>query len=183
MFGIERIHIVNDLNIGRDFAERIDNSKKSESLFNSIYHSLLPISEGEGITEVNKTDLLATYDYREGIDVILTLENNARLTLQEKCLTTTFNTVTFETEKNSGVLGNYYTCTAQLYFVGYVNPDYTECLRYCLIDLARYKMIHAQGKIPCGYRQNQVGNHRQKFMYTEFKDIPQECIIAIKFGI
>lgn len=183
MFGIERIHIVNDQNIGRDFAERVDNSKKSELLFNNLYRSILPIRDGDGITEVNKDDLLATYDYREGIDVILTLADNARLTLQEKCLTTSFNTVTFETEKNSGLLGNYYTCTAQLYFVGYVNHDYTECLRYCLIDLARYKMLHAQGKIPCRYNQNQVASHRQKFMYTEFNNIPQDCIIAINHGL
>lgn len=179
MSGITRIHIEDEIgNYSLSFQKRTQISRNSINLFNNIYRQLLPLEDGEDVQYVRKDELMGRYDSMEGIDVILNLKNNVRLTLQEKCLTTRFNTVTFETQKNSETLGSYYTCTAQLYFVGYVNEDFTQCLRYCLLDFARFKIMYAQGNILCHHNQNNRDGNRQKFMYCDISCLPSECVIA-----
>lgn len=150
-------------------------SEQAAPATSEIYRSILPLMEGEIQTTVNKEDIKGRYDHQEGIDIILTLVDGTRLTLQEKVLTKRFRTVTFE-EKNgyTNAEGAWYKCTAQLYFCCDVDEQY-QIESYCLIDLLRLRICSVNGLLPWKYN---VGHGRaNEFRYLKYDEIPDECII------
>lgn len=176
MSGIERIKI-------NEFSSYLNKrSAKAEScskLIDDIYRQCLPLAHGSEHKFVGKADIGAMYDMIEGIDVILTLTDGSRVTLQEKVLFTTFRTATFEIKKSSGNPGAWFYCTAQLYFVGYVSPDTGQVASYVLIDLARLKIEHNRNTLKWQYRKNNKEGRKEEFMFIKFDDIPTSCIISI----
>jgi hypothetical protein len=174
IYGIERIQI----NCNSDFLhERLLKSAQYYEQLDSIYREILPLHDGSIITDVTKDDIKGRYDAVEGIDIILTLLDGSRLTLQEKLLFKGFYTVTFETKKHSGKLGAWYYCTSQLYFCAEIQDDII--VAYVLLDLLRVKLLSNGARINWRYNR---GSHRsnEEFKYVNFKDIPEECIIARK---
>lgn len=172
MVGIERIKIISDNDFLR---ERSNRANEYIRPINDIYRSILPLADGETETQTTLEELRGRYDANEGIDIILTLRDGSKITLQEKCLFKGFNTVTFETIKNSGKKGAWYYCTAQLYFCAEAREGRIE--KYVLIDLAKLKILSNQYKLPW---QHKVGNTRshEGFMFMKFTDIPEECLLA-----
>ena len=176
MFGIDRIEIID---IAGSIAERVEQSKKYQQLINSIYRDILPLYEGENIRQVYLKDHEASYDYQEGIDVILRLKDGSKLTLQEKFLfDENYRTATFETYKNSGKDGGWFYGTSQLYFVAKIINGVV--VSYVLSDFALLKIYSNKYDLPWGYREGKVRD-KTKFKFIELTDIPKECLIAYKF--
>jgi len=177
MSGIERIKIISDDN-NLYLRERSNKANEYIIPLNNIYREILPLADGEIVTEIKKEELKGRYDANEGIDIILTLRDGSRITLQEKCLFRGFNTATFETSKNSGKLGAWFYCTAQLYFCAEASDG--QILSYVLIDLARLKILSNFESLPW---RHQVGKTRsgEGFMFMKFADLPSECVISRKY--
>lgn len=174
MFGIERIKITSSSDY---LKKRNDQASEYIEVINNIYRDILPIAPGETTTEVTKEELKGRYDAIEGIDIILTLKDGSRVTLQEKCLFKGFHTVTFETVKNSGKKGAWFYCTSQLYFCA--EAEEGKIVSYVLVDLAKLKILSNTSSLPW---QHRVGIHRsgEGFMFMKFEHIPEECLIARK---
>jgi hypothetical protein len=172
MAGIERIEIIGTSNYLKE-RKQIGNDAIPD--LNSLYRNILPLADDDIITECTKDQAKSRYDYIEGIDVILTLKDKSRITLQEKVLTTVFSTVTFEERKANGDLGGWYYTTAQLYMCAYITNN--AITRYCLIDLVRLKLASNTIDLKWHYQNN---FHRaETFRYIYFKDIPNDCIIKM----
>lgn len=172
MAGIERIEILGTSNY---LKERKQIGDAAIPDLNSIYRNILPLDDDDIITECTKDEAKSRYDYIEGIDVILTLKDKSRITLQEKVLTTDFNTVTFEQLKANGKLGGWFYTTAQLYMCAYRTNN--AIARYCLIDLVRLKLASNTIDLKWHYQNNIYRD--ETFRYIYFKDIPNECIISM----
>lgn len=176
MQGIERIIIVNnEISANNAFAKCLKISQEAAPATSRIYRSLLPLMDGEIDTTVDKESVKGRYDHQEGIDVILTLIDGTRLTLQEKVLTKGFRTVTFE-EKNgfNNAEGAWYKCTAQLYFCCDVDLQY-QIESYCLIDMLQLRIHSVNGGLP--WKFNVGHNRANEFRYLKYDEIPNECII------
>jgi len=175
MQGIERIKIIDkDRKSGKNdsFMTNLHISEQAAPATSSMYRSILPLMDGEIQTAVDKEDIKGRYDYQEGIDIILTLIDGTRLTLQEKVLTRDFRTVTFEERKGSNnALGAWYKCTAQLYFCCDVNQEY-QIESYCLIDLLRLRLCSVHAMLPWHFNKGE-----NEFRYLKYDEIPEECII------
>jgi hypothetical protein len=176
MPGIERIKITE---FSSYLNERSAKAESCNKVIDDIYKQCLPLQSGSQYKYACKADIGAMYDMIEGIDVILTLADGSKITLQEKVLFTTFRTATFETKKGSGSQGAWFYCTAQLYFVGYVSQDTGLVTSYVLIDLARLKIEHNRNALKWQYRKNNKDGRKEEFMYIMFDDIPNSCIISI----
>lgn len=173
--GIKRIEIVSDEQKYNALCNKVAPAIPD---INSYYHKLLPLKEGSEVERVSRDSVLGRYDWNEGIDVILTLMDGSRITLQEKCIFQNFDTVTFEEKKGYGKQGAWYYCTAQLYFCCKINNDMVT--NYVLIDLVRLKILSNQGKIFWYYRKGLTGDCNE-FRYIWMQDVPQECILARHF--
>lgn len=175
MQGIERIKIIDKERQSCKVDSFTTNLKKSEraaSATSKKYREVLPLMEGEIQTAVDKEDIKGRYDYQEGIDIILTLVDGTRLTLQEKVLTCGFRTVTFEERKGyNNAEGAWYKCTAQLYFCCDVDQQY-QIESYCLIDLVRLRLCSVKAMLPWHYNKGE-----NEFRYLYYNEIPEECII------
>jgi hypothetical protein len=172
MAGIERIEIIGTSNYLKERKQIGDDAIPD---LNSLYRNILPLADDDIITECTKDQAKSRYDYIEGIDVILTLKDKSRITLQEKVLTIVFSTVTFEEKKANGDLGGWYYTTAQLYMCAYITNN--AITRYCLIDLVRLKLASNTIDLKWHYKNN---FHRaETFRYINFKDIPNDCIIKM----
>jgi len=174
MVGIERIKIID---VNDYLKERSDKAGKYIQLINNVYREILPLADGEKTTEVSCDELKGRYDATEGIDMILTLKDGSRLTLQEKCLFKGFHTVTFETEKSSGKKGAWYYCTSQLYFCGEASNG--EIISYVLLDLLKLKIYSNKHELPWRHRKG-IERSQESFMFMKFSEVPEECVIARK---
>ena len=173
-YGIERIQIQDN----SDFLhERLIRSAQYYEQVDSIYREILQLHEGSIFTNVSKDYIKCRYDAVEGIDIILTLLDGSRLTLQEKLLFQGYYTATFETKKHSGKLGAWYNCTSQLYFCAEIENEII--VAYVLLDLLQVKLLSCQNKI--NWKYNKGGQRSgEEFKYVKFIDIPKDCIIARK---
>ena len=172
MFGIERIKIISSSSY---LKERSNQANEYNDAINSILREILPLAPGHITTETTQEQLLGRYDAHEGIDIILTLKDGSRATLQEKCLFKGFNTVTFEIEKGSGKKGAWFYCTSQLYFCAEAKEG--KILSYVLIDLVKLKLLSNTQDLPWRY---QTGKTRsgEGFKFMKFTEVPDECLIA-----
>jgi len=173
MQGITRIKITETPD---RLKNNIDKVKNAEPNINRLYREILPLADGDVTLETTMQELEGTYDYCEGIDVILRLKDGSKLTLQEKILTLGFNTITVEECKHNGKQGAWYYCSAQLYFCCEKDKN-DQIINYVLVDFARLKILTNQGKIDWKYRVGKIGEANQ-FRYIPLADIPKECLIA-----
>lgn len=181
MPGITRIHIINEKwNPTND--RRLKIATDHESVANSIYREIFPaLAPGEEYVEVTKEEAAARYDYKEGVDVILTTVSGMRMTVQEKVLTYHKDTITFEEKKGGGDDGAWYYCTAQLYFVGY-SREYKDdgiigIQNWIMIKLASLRL---RDDLPWKFNRNDKDGRRASFRYLYFDEVPNDCIVARK---
>jgi hypothetical protein len=159
----------------------MDISRVHEHLMNEIYRSVFPtLAHGQKSIQVSKEEAEARYDHKEGIDVILTMDDGLRLTVQEKLLTTHFDTVTFEERKKNGEPGGWYYGTSQLYIVAY-NRQYPKSLlieEYMLMNFTTLKVIDSIDIIDWKFNKNKKDGRTEDFRYLRFKEVPKECIVS-----
>ena len=157
--GIERIHIESDWKPDRI----VKFSQPLEATANKLYHELfrainMPLLAGDNIVVCTKEQVVARYDYQEGIDVILYFENGHKATLQEKFLDFPQSTVTFTERQKNNKPGAWYTCTAQYWFVGYARKFRDEGIKefqdWMLIDLPMLKRLDATQTLPWVIKEN-----------------------------
>lgn len=184
MSGITRIKIVSSW-----YDWRVKLAEDHAIAANKIYRAAFTLADGDETVNVTKDEALARYDWKEGIDVILTSASGTRMTLQEKYLTYDESTVTFEETKTNGAAGAWYYCTSQYYFVGYtrhywdwkkrsiLNNPVIDFQDYMLIDLPAVHRMDEAGCITWNYNQNGKDGRRSTFRYVYFNDIPQNCVI------
>jgi hypothetical protein len=172
MFGIERIKIISSSTY---LKERSTQASEYNDAINSILREILPLAPGDITTETTTEELKGRYDANEGIDIILTLKDGSRATLQEKCLFKGFNTVTFETEKSSGKKGAWFYCTSQLYFCAEAKEG--KILSYVLIDLVKLKLLSNTQELPWRYQSGKTRSN-EGFKFMKFTDIPDDCLIG-----
>jgi len=182
-YGITRMRIISEdkywkseRNLKADLGEKYANDVYCE-LFNLVQNPL--VNNNVNYIECSHSEARAKHDYKDGYDVILQ-NTNGVFTLQEKILTTNFNTLTVEEKKSSGADGFWYHACPQLYFVAYApnqkNGDnvFTD---WMVVDYVRLKMDKS---INWEYNQNQTEGRRAIFRYVKFDDIPQHCVVARK---
>lgn len=122
-------------------------------------------------------------DRRFAIDTIITLPTGNILTGQEKCLDTTFMTLTVEHYQNylTQEKGDWYRLAAQFYFCGYVNKDKTGFDDWMIMNWAAMVLGTFNKKVTWFERSPKDGSHaRASFKYVHFSKIPQVYIIARK---
>lgn len=181
MVGVTRIHIVDDR--WNDAQVRMSKGPLSHTAdgvlrqaFSSLGMSLLP---GREEIKCTREEVQGRYDWREGIDVILSFESGNRATVQEKYLTWHENTITFEEQKASRKPGAWYYCTAQYYLVAYARkwkryrvPFFQS---WILIDYPAIVRASAQG---IEWRRTRPTWRGTTFRYLYFWEVPKECVIA-----
>ena len=145
----------------------------------------IPLKENAEEIRCTKKDVMARYDWREGIDVILYCQNGSKFTLQEKFLSPNSfpKTVTIEEFKASGKQGAWFDCTAQWYFVGYyANHSYREFSDWILVDFPGLRLKKANGEL-LWFRQEPKDPRRGgPFLCFRFADIPDDIVVARKNG-
>lgn len=178
MNGIIRIHINSNWKEPRlETARLLEPSADAlyRSIFNDLGHPLMP---GTEIRNPKKEEVMASYDYQEGIDLILNFADGTKATLQEKYLFSNYRTATF-TEHQKNKFGEWYTCTAQYYFVGYARNmrgnDYSF-QEWILLDLLRIHLAEIDWKFGNNRMDGYLGI---KFRYAHIDEIPKECIVAM----
>jgi hypothetical protein len=188
VYGIRRIRIDSDWHDWRTHLAN-DLSSAADDIYRQSFLSIgVPLASGTEVVSVTKEEAQSRYDWQEGIDVILSSESGARMTLQEKYLTYWQSTATFEEKKTSGAQGAWYYCTAQYYFVGYARKywDYKsrkvipnpimEFQDWILLDFPAIR--RSEKLIQWGFDNNDKDKRRATFRFAEFNKIPENCIVA-----
>lgn len=183
MAGITRIQITDKIN-GRG-AWRFADSQRcwdyANYLYGEIFQSIgMPLESGVEQKQLSKNETFAGLDYLLGVDVILKSMTGQTMTMQEKFLFTTFNTVTVEYYQDwqRNIEGDWFNMKCQYYFVGY---DYEKsgCFdRWVLLDWLRVQLATSQSKMVWGERKNDKDGARASFRYIKFDDLPDEVVIA-----
>lgn len=185
MSGIERIKI-----IGTWHDWRTEIAELHAHTADNIYKKVFNLADGVESIKVSKDEAMARYDWKEGIDIILTSTSGTRMTVQEKILTFFESTMTFEDVKTSGAKGAWYYCTAQYYFVGYsrkywdwknrvVLSDAVIGLQdWMIVDLPALHREDEKGNVNWGYKENGKDGRKSKFRFVNFRDVPSNCVIA-----
>lgn len=179
MAGITRIRITDRIT-GRG-SHRFTASAKRQPAANKLYQEIfnalnMPLAPGEAELECSLADLRSRYDHALGIDVILELTSGPKITLQEKFLFTTFETVTVEYMNNprTNERGDWFNLEAQYYFVGYDRDkslDFNEWILLSWTDMVMDQAINWR------LRQNQHDGARANFRYAKFDQF-ENCIIS-----
>ena len=154
---------------------------------NDLYHKIFTpyLSDGSDTIECTLDEFQAGYDKFLGIDVLLSFKNGMTLTMQEKFLTTRYDTVTVEYYNNprTGDTGDWFDLKAQLYFVGYwdKNKSTKGFHKWILLDWVRVVAATQKELIPWQEQGNNHSAARASFKFVGFHAIPDSCIIAKKF--
>lgn len=174
--GIQRIKVKNQVN-GRG-AWRFDVAKPYHEVINKIYRSLFNLVPVDEYLECTAEERLARYDIEFGVDVILNFMHGQSTTIQEKVLTTEFNTVTVEYYQDwrNEIEGDWFKLKCDFYFVGYANSSPHDLDRWILLDWNKVRM--AGGKVPWRARENQNDGARANFRYAHFNSFPPDCVVA-----
>ncbi len=186
VFGITRFDIGRATN-GRG-GYRFENSAACWEMADALYRRIfaaggMPLAERERVVTSVATGSVGTaelYDRHLGIDVVLRLANGRALTLQEKFLTTTFNTVTVEYMNDAarGVPGDWFSMKTQLYFVGYVDQATMTWRRWLLLNWPAVVIQTERGALVWEERVNQNDAARASFRYAPMASFPASCVVA-----
>ena len=117
-------------------------------------------------------------DRKFAIDTVIKLTTGMILTGQEKCLDTTFRTLTVEYMQNpiKDEPGDWFNLAAQFYFVGYTEPLRRGFVMWVVVDWVKLVILTNNG-LKWRENYNQNGRARASFRYLQFRDIPKEAII------
>lgn len=172
--GIERINIIEKMNGAG--AYRFTIAKSYHHYINIMYRSLFDLMPDDIYIDCTSDEKMARYDIDFGVDVILNLSNGQPITIQEKILTTDYDTVTVEYYQNplTKEEGDWFKLKCDYYFVGYTGID-NNLRIWMLIDWNRLKL---QSQLRWEERINQKDGARASFRYIPFSEIPNSCIIG-----
>lgn len=177
MAGIERISIKSN-NRGRG-AWRFDVANSSMAYVHRVYRYLFPLQFGSEFIECTAEEKMARWDIDFGVDVILNLINEQTITIQEKILTTDYETVTVEYYQNpqTSEPGDWFNLKADYYFVGYQNQlKQSELRRWILLD---WNQVRTNGRaINWQVRTNKNDGARANFRWAHFDNFPQHTLVA-----
>lgn len=183
MAGIER-YLITDTIRGAG-ANRFTDSRKcwtaANVLYRSIYKSIgLELEPGDITITCTKNEFEAGYDYALGIDVVLKTLAGQSITLQEKFLFTTFNTVTVEywQDWRTQERGDWFNMKCQHYFTGYDYEKRGSFDNWILLNWPQVQIATAQNRITWGERPNQHDNARASFRYAKFSLFPKDTVIS-----
>jgi hypothetical protein len=189
LVGIERINIIDTTREGRG-AYRFNVAKPFITYINHVYRYCFDLEEGDVITNVSIDDKLGRYDVEFGVDVILRLKNGQPMTVQEKVLTTKYNTVTIEYHQNkiTKEIGDWFKLKCNLYFVGYSGGNKERLDRFILLDFNQIKILSNLGVIKwSGPIPNTKDGALSNFVCVKFDDllkypvIKEQCVLACKY--
>lgn len=183
MAGIERVHILQGFpnGDGRDIKSIEMEPTANEAYFEIFSNLGMPLQPGVKIDECDTVkDAKAQYDYIDGIDVILNLQNGHRITIQEKFLFTDYKTATFTDTNRMGYPGSFYSCISQYYFVAYAKdyPNDKSFRDYMLIDFPALIRWDATNELNWKVNKNNVhGLERINFRFLYYNEIPKSLIV------
>lgn len=185
MAGITRINIIDEVR-GRG-AYRFTESRQMQPVANKLYREIfakqgMPLAPGDEQIDCTRQEFEAGYDYQLGIDVFLTFSDGTTDTLQEKFLTTRYETVTVEymNDHENNVPGDWFHLRANYYFVGYYENS-ASFARYILLDWPETLRFTRQERIPWDMGYNRRDGARASFKHTHFDNIPMACYVAKHF--
>lgn len=118
-----------------------------------------------------------------GIDGAVYFFGGSRLTFQAKALEhryASFGTITIEyyNDPTLKIVGDWFTCLAQVYICGYTLPDYSGMVPWAVVDYPALKIATLQGRIAWGVRDNWKSGALANFKYTEIARLPDDVVIA-----
>lgn len=186
VFGITRYHIT-AATAGRGgyrFEESADCWALADALYRRVFAAVgMPLAHGSRLVEsvpnggVGTADL---FDRHLGVDVALRLAGGRKLTLQEKFLTTDFETVTVEYMNDAarGLEGDWFTMLPHLLFVGYVDAARATWRRWIVLHWSAVVAETEQGSIRWQERANGRDGARASFRYAPFDAFPPWCVLA-----
>lgn len=121
-------------------------------------------------------------DRKFAIDTIITLPTGCILTGQEKCLDTTFGTLTVEYMQNplTNEKGDWFNLAAQFYFCGYATKRRDSFSMWVIVNWASLVLSAFNHSFKWLENKNKDGKARASFKYIKFTDIPGNCLIASK---
>lgn len=181
MTGITRIHITDP------FYEngRMKLSRTGEPIANRLYPEIMlglqmPLQVGYSEIRCTREEAMGRYDWREGIDVILHCLDGSKFTLQEKFLSPNKypKTITIEEYKASGKKGAWFYTTAQWYFTGYFNEEYTEFEHWIVVNLPDLRRARATNETSWFRQEPRNPRRGGPFLCFQFNDIPKRLIVA-----
>lgn len=149
-------------------------------IFDRMGYNLMP---GDTTIDCTKDEFAAGYDIKYGSDIFLQFTTGMQATLQEKFLSTDFDTVTVEyyNDPKTKHVGDWFTMRVAYYFVGY----HVNCLcfrKWILLDWPAIQRATSRGLISWGERCNSAENAKASFCYVPFDLIPRNCIIEVCDG-
>lgn len=176
--GIQRIHIISDW-----VEPRLEFAHDLESTADEVYRGIFerrdtPLLPGLDIIKCTKQEAMARYDWREGVDLIFNLSDGTRMTCQEKILDFSQSTLTV-TEHQMTKPGAWYTCTAQLYFVGYAR-NYRNFGDKSFQDwiMVNFPALKLKKDINWQFKENTKNGYIGiAFRFIPFSEVPDDCII------
>ena len=117
-----------------------------------------------------------------GIDASVTVLGGMRLLIQEKSLSNEFasyNTISVEKWQDSGTKeqGDWFTCAADVYFIGYLNAAGDDYDRWCLLNWASVKLAHryVNNRPIWRERENERDGCRASFAAIEANALYRVC--------
>lgn len=166
---------------GKSFEARSAHSEKHQEEIDEIYRKIIPMLYSSQIIDgsnVDENKLILDTEY--SMDVTLTLTTGIQLSLQEKFLYTNYHTLTIEflnDENNLRESGDWFNlANVQMYFIAYFPKSYEDRLTlWVLIDLEK---LWKTNEIDWCYNRNKKGNATASFLYTNFLNLPDDCIMA-----
>lgn len=183
MAGISRIQITDVINGAGSW--RFKDSQKCWTEANKLYRGVfrdigLELEPGEELKPYSKSEVEAGLDYLLGVDVILKTLSGQTMTMQEKFLFTTFDTVTVEYYQDwrSKIRGDWFNMKCQYYFVGYDYNKKGTFNTWILLDWLRVQLATGQNKIKWWERPNNHDGAKASFRYVKFDFMPDEVVIA-----
>lgn len=167
-------------------AYRFDDSRRlwpaADALYRRVFAGVgLPLAAGSRTVEGGAGSVAEAWDRHLGIDVGLRTASGRLLTLQEKFLTTAFDTVTIEymNDHERGVPGDWFNMRAQLYFVGYAEPETAAWRRWIFLHWSNVVAeTEVEGGLEWSLRVNGRDGARASFRYIGMDAFPPWCVLA-----
>ncbi len=160
--------------------ERFAFSEATKPLAEDIILGCLPFVKH--IEWTNQQESKNWLDVEHGIDCIARCRQGQPLTIQVKCLSQDYHTITIE-GKGVDYAGNpkdgdWSSCLAQFDLIIY-SLDGSSISRYALIDNARLTMASHLNRIAWKKRQNKFGHSCFRYIHlAELMELAPDCILS-----
>ena len=179
IYGIERLEICG----GQRREHHTEMAKKESATWpaaNDLYREVFPLlNPEENYKRVHVSSQEAKQDLVAGNNVILNLRDGCRISVQEKFLTFSEDTLTIQVVNTEGQRGTWYSCTADFYLVTYSKafPKNDELRSWILVSRG---MLANDENLPWKRRKN-IHDGLVEFDYLLFHEVPEAYIWTRSF--